>query len=193
MAIPKNTEVHLMQQIPLSQGQVALVDDADYPLLSDFKWCYRPERNGRQGYAVRHVKADGKYRTCYLHRVILPAPLEHETIFLNHDRLDCRRSNLKVVTKEEARQHHRVRSDSKSGAKGVRYNEDGDSWSAYLYRGGLAFHVGTFGRREQAEAAYQAELRRENPELHAAPERVERPTVAETVQRENTACVSEGR
>jgi hypothetical protein len=98
--------------------------------------------------------------------------------------LDCRRSNLKVVSKEEARQHHRVRSDSKSGAKGVRYNEDTDSWSAYLYRGGNAFHLGTFGRREQAEAAYQAELRRENPELHTAPERVERTGVAETVQRE---------
>src|SRR6516162_4618577 len=120
-----------MQQIPLSQGQVALVDDADYPLLSEHRWCYRPERNDRQGYAVRHVKADGKYRTCYLHRVILPAPPEHETIFLNHDRLDCRRSNLKVVTKEEARQHHRVRSDSKSGVKGVRYSPESETWSAY--------------------------------------------------------------
>jgi hypothetical protein len=183
-----------MQQMPLSQGQFALVDDCDYPLLSDFKWCYRPERNGRQGYAVRHVKADGNYRTCYLHRVILPAPPEHETIFLNHDRLDCRRSNLKVVSKEEARQHHRVRSDSKSGVKGVRYNEDNDSWSAYVYRGGHAFPLGTFYHREQAEAAYQAELRRENPELHTAPQRVERPSVAETVQREkpDAACVSEG-
>jgi hypothetical protein len=184
-----------MQQIPLSQGQVALVDDSDYALLSELKWCYRPERNGRQGYAVRHVKADGKYRTCYLHRTVLPAPPGHETIFLNHDRLDCRRSNLKVVNKEEARQHHRVRSDSKSGAKGVRYNEETESWSAYVYRSGHAFDVGTFGRREQAEAAYHAELRRENPEVHTAPERVERTSVPGPVQREkpDEACVGEGR
>jgi hypothetical protein len=92
---------------------------------------------------------------------------------------------LKVVTKEEARQHHRVRSDSKSGAKGVRYNEDTDSWSAYLYRGGLAFHVGTFHRREQAELAYQEALRRENPELHTAPKTVERQRDPAPVQQVN--------
>jgi hypothetical protein len=100
---------------------------------------------------------------------------------------------LKVVTKEEARQHHRVRSDSKSGAKGVRYNEDGDSWSAYLYRGGNAYHLGTFYHREQAEAAYQEALRSENPELHTAPERVDRPNNARPVQQEKPdgACLSE--
>jgi hypothetical protein len=32
-----------------------------------------------------------------------------EVIFLNHDRLDCRRQNLRVVDTHEARQHHRVR------------------------------------------------------------------------------------
>jgi hypothetical protein len=69
-----------------------------------------------------------------------------------------------------ARQHHRVRRDSKSGAKGVRYNEATDSWSAYVYRHGHCYHVGTFGSKEQAEAAYERELRRENPVLHAAPE-----------------------
>src|SRR5215472_3288661 len=126
--------VSLMQQITLSQGQFALVDDQDFPLLSEFRWCYRPERNGRQGYAVRHRKVDGKDRLCYLHREILPAPKGHETIFLNHDRLDCRRANLKVVSKEEARQHHRVRRDSKNGVKGVRANPEGKTWSAIVYR-----------------------------------------------------------
>jgi hypothetical protein len=183
-----------MQQIFLSQGQFALVDDADYALLADFRWCYRPERNGRQGYAVRHAKADGKYRTCYLHRVILPAPPGHETIFLNHDRLDCRRSNLKVVTKEEARQHHRVRHDSKSGIKGVRYNRDGGTWSAVVYRNWRCHTVGTFYRPQEAEEAYQAALRRENPDLHTAPETVERTGDPGPVQREKPdgGCVSEG-
>src|SRR6516162_1577812 len=129
-----------MQEIPLSQGQVALVDDQDYPLLSEFRWCYRPERNGRQGYAVRHVKLEGKDRLLYLHRQLLQPGPGQEVIFLNHDRLDCRRENLKVVSKEEARRHHRVRSDSKSGVKGVRYNPETDTWSAFVYRGGRAYH-----------------------------------------------------
>jgi hypothetical protein len=165
-----------MREIPLSQGQVALVDDQDYLLLSEFRWYYRPEKGGKQGYAVRHKKTDGKDRLCYLHREILPAPEGNETIFLNHDRLDCRRANLRVVTQVEARRHHRVRSDSQSGVKVVRYNPDNDSWSAYVCRGGRYRHVGTYPSRDEAVPAYEEALRRENPALHAAPARVERPS-----------------
>jgi hypothetical protein len=184
-----------MMQIPLTQGEVALVDDADYPLLSEFCWCYRPERNGRQGYAVRHRQVNGKDRLCYLHREILPAPEGHETIFLNHDRLDCRRENLKVVSKEEARRHHRVRSDSKSGIKGVRYNPENDTWSAYVYRHRHCYHVGTYPTQEQAVAAYESELARENPGLHTAPARAERTSYPAPVQlaKADEACLSEAR
>jgi hypothetical protein len=163
-----------MREIPLSQGRVAIVDDQDYPLLSEFRWCYRAERNGNLGYAVRHTRADGKDRLCYLHRQIMQPGEGQEVIFFNHDRLDCRRENLRVVSKEEARRHHRVRSDSKSGVKGVRYNPENDSWSAYVYRNGHAYHVGTYFTPEQASAAYEDALRRENPDLHTAPMVVDR-------------------
>jgi hypothetical protein len=164
-----------MREIPLSQGQAVLVDDGDYPLLSEVRWCYRPERDGRQGYAVRHAKVEGKDRLAYLHREIVQPPAGMEVIFLNHDRLDCRRENLRVVSKQEARQHHRVRRDSQSGVKGVRYNAGSESWSAYVYRHGNFYHVGTFATQHDAEQAYEAELRKENPDLHVAPARVERP------------------
>jgi hypothetical protein len=167
-----------MRQIPLSQSQLAVVDDEDFALLNDFKWCYRGER-GAQGYAVRHHKIDGKDRLLYMHRqVVGSVPDGHEVIFLNHDRLDCRKANLRVVTKLEARQHHRVRSDSKSGVKGVRHNPETDTWSAYTYRHGHCYHVGTFYSPEQAQAAYEADLRKENPDLHSAPARVERTGIA---------------
>ncbi len=174
-----------MKEIELSQGEVAIVDDADYPLVADFKWCYRAERDGRQGYAVRHKKIDGKPKMCYLHREIMPAPPGHEVIFLNHDRLDCRRENLKVMTKQEARQHHRVRRDSKSGVKGVRCNLDTGMWSAYVCRNGRYHSVGTYYTREAAREAYEAALDRESPELHRAPKKVERTGNAAPIQRGN--------
>jgi hypothetical protein len=164
-----------LEQSTEARLQVALVDDQDYPLLSEFRWCYRPERNGRQGYAVRHRKVDGKDRLCYLHREILPAPEAHETIFLNHDRLDCRRANLRVVSKQEARRHHRVRRDSKSGSKGVRYHPDTHTWSATVYRDGRCYHLGTFYSEGEAVRAYTEAMLDENPDLYSAPERVERP------------------
>ncbi len=173
-----------MQQIPLSQGQFAIVDDADFPLLSAFRWMYRAERNGRQGYAVRHHKVDGKDRLCYMHRQLMQPGAGQEVIFLNHDRLDYRRENLRVVSKEEARRHHRVRSDSRSGVKGVRYNPEFDTWSAQIYRHGHCYSLGTFRSQQEAVAAYERELQSENPDLHTAPATVARPA-AETLQQAN--------
>src|SRR5262249_39062683 len=121
-----------MKRIPLPQGKFALVDDADYPLLRDFKWSYRPERGGKDGYAVRHTKVNGKDRLLYLHRQIMQAPKGLTVVFLNHDRLDCRRQNLKAVTTKEARRHHRVRRDSASGLKNIVYNRKSGTWSVNL-------------------------------------------------------------
>jgi hypothetical protein len=168
------------------------VDDADHPLLSRFRWFYRAERGGRQGYAVRHKKVNGKDGMCYLHREVCPAPEGHEVIFLNHDRLDCRRENLKAVTRSEARWHHRVRRDSKSGVKGVRYNPAGDTWSAFVYRHGHCYQVGSFPTQYEAERAYEAELKKENPGLHQAPARVERPAVTAGGRRRRSPAKARG-
>ncbi len=158
-----------MPQILLSQNRVARVDDLDHARLGGHKWSYRAERNGSQGYAVRHVpKEDGGRKLEYLHRAIMNPPPGTEVIFLNHDRLDCRRENLRVVSKEEARRHHRVRRDSKSGIKGVRYNPDTLAWTAELYRGGRCHYLGSFPTREQASRAYEVAERRSNPELFGA-------------------------
>src|ERR1700722_410220 len=163
-----------MQKIPLSQGKFVLVDDEDYPLISEFKWCYRGNKDGTQGYAVRHRKVNGKDHLLYLHRNLMEPGKDQETIFLNHDRLDCRRDNLLVVSHEEARQHHRVRRDSKSGIKGVRHNPESDTYSAIVYRHGHCYTLGNYGTAEAASAKYEAELKKENPGLHKAPQPVER-------------------
>src|SRR5690242_9383884 len=81
---PHNAAFHFqrmevtVRQISLSQGKSVVVDDADFPLLNAFKWSYRGERNGKQGYAVRHCTVDGVDRLCYMHRQLLPAPPGHE-------------------------------------------------------------------------------------------------------------------
>ena len=146
----------MSQQIPLSQNKVVLLDDEDFNRLSQHHWCYRGERDGRQGYAIRHQRVDGKYITQYLHREILGS-IEpgFEVVFLNHDRLDCRRANLRVVTIQEARRHHRVRRDSLTGLKGISYNEAYNTWSADVYRHGKSYRVGTYHSKEAAVRAYE--------------------------------------
>jgi hypothetical protein len=165
-----------MQRINLSQNKVVLLDDDDYERLSRFHWCYRAERNDGPGYAMRHAKDGKKYRTVYLHRDVIGAvPPGYEVIFRNGDRLDCRREDLRVVTIKEARQHHRkARSNSKSGIKGLKRNERAKTWSVDIYRDGQAKRVGTFFTRKEALEAHERALRLENPDLHTAPEVVNR-------------------
>jgi hypothetical protein len=163
-----------MQQIHLSQNKVAVLDDEEFERLSRYHWCYRPERNGAQGYAIRHAREDGRYKTVYLHREIMKPPAGMEVIFLNHDRLDCRRQNLRVVDVHEARQHHRVRRDSKSGVKGVRYNPEYGTWSADIYRNDCCHRVGTYYTQEEAVEEYERALYYEHPTLQSAPALVER-------------------
>src|SRR3984893_7080644 len=134
----------MTQQINLSQNKIAVVNDEDFARVSQFHWCYRAERNNKPGYAIRHEKVDGSYKTRYLHREIITPPPGKEVIFLNHDRLDCRRENLKDVTKEEARQHHRARCDNLAGLKGISYNRHPQTWSVDIWRKGKVKRVGTF-------------------------------------------------
>jgi hypothetical protein len=158
-----------MQSIPLSQGKVAIVDDEDFPLVSQFKWCFRADTDRTGGYALRHIKIDGKATKMYLHRQLMEPKKGKEVIFLNHDKLDCWHENLLVVSHEEARQHHRIRRDSRSGIKGVRYNPETDTWSAIVYRQGHQHLLGTYSTMEAAKSVYEAALKKENPELHEAP------------------------
>jgi hypothetical protein len=164
-----------MRQIPLSQNQAVLLDGEDFDHVSPFHWCYRPERGGAQGYAIRHVKSGGTYRTEYLHRAIMRPPDGHEVIVLNGDKLDCRRQNLRGVAKKEARRHHlRARNNSASGIKGIWYNPLARTWSVDIYRDRRARRVGTFLTLQDARHAHHEALLLENLELHSAPARVER-------------------
>src|SRR4051812_10096584 len=98
-----------MPYIALTQNRSALVDQDDYDRYSADKWCFKADKRG-SGYAVRNVRVDHRYKLLPLARAIMAPPPGHDVVFLNHDTLDCRKDNLKVVTKAEAARLHRVRS-----------------------------------------------------------------------------------
>jgi hypothetical protein len=140
-------------QIPLSQGKVAIVDPENHALFSEHRWSYRAERNHGPGCAVRHVKVNDKDHLSYLHREVMDAPADKLVIFLNHDKLDCRKANLKIVSPQEARWYHRARRDSRSGIKGVKAAANG-KWYASITRFGVFHHLGTFATKGAALEAY---------------------------------------
>lgn len=87
----------MTKEIPLTQGKVALVDDADYDWLMQWEWCFHMHPGG--GYAVRTKKLlNGKWTTVPMHRVIMNTPSHLKTDHKNHNTLDNQRSNLRHAT-----------------------------------------------------------------------------------------------
>jgi hypothetical protein len=94
-----------MRLIPLSQGKSVIVDDADYPLNSDFKWFYRGNKDGTQGYAIRHAKIDG---------AITP------------EKPDNRKLNQHPQDEQNPNEHDQLRFNAKAGYDGcgvIRYGD----------------------------------------------------------------------
>ena len=117
------------REIPLTQGQVALVSIEDYPAISQHKW-YAKWYPGIKGfYAQRHVtRSPGKQDSVLMHRVILGLekgdPREGEHKEQSHT-LDNRRENLRIATTAENQRNQRRNVTNKTGFKGVHQRPNG--------------------------------------------------------------------
>jgi len=145
-----------MKQISLSRGLFALVDDEDHDWLAEHKWSVKPSPGGHRC-PVANIKVNGSWKMKTMQRLIMGEPPDCEVIFKNHDGLDCRRDNLKVVTHKGAQRYHRVRRDSETGIKGVTREPSG-MWYARIQVNGVPIHVGSYETEEIAKKAYDEAL-----------------------------------
>lgn len=125
-------------------------------MLSKWKWFYK------DGYAQRTEylgKMDGKYkyRTVKMHRLILNPEKTKEVDHISGDRLDNRRSNLRVCSKAENQANQSIARNNSSGFKGV--HKFRGRWQAYLYSKGKRYHLGYHNTREAAAIAYNDKAR----------------------------------
>ena len=90
-----------MIQIPLTQGQFAKVDDADFEWLSEYKWYAKKSGPDRPYRAARSKRTNGQVVTIYMAREIMDCPVGMEVDHKNRDELDNRREILRVCTRKE--------------------------------------------------------------------------------------------
>lgn len=139
--------------VPLTRGYVALVDAADYPrVIAAGRWNVRP--HGKTIYAQHAiVLPDGRRSTQQMHNFITGViGIDHR----NGDGLDNRRSNLRITTQAQNCANTRIRSNNKSGFKGVSWKASRNAWCAQIKRGDKSYYLGLFDDREVAARAYDA-------------------------------------
>lgn len=140
-----------MKTIPLTRDKFAIVDDADYEYLNQFKWHY----HGYYASRTEWIKGGkGKFNRIYMHREILDTPFNMLTDHINRDRLDNRRENLRIATSLQnignADYKHGV-----SGMRGVRISHNkSNPYRAILWIKNKPSHLGYYKTLKEAAKAY---------------------------------------
>lgn len=142
-------------KIKLTQGKVAIADEADLPILARYRWC--ANWNGRRWYAVTALwKRDKKTKLERMHRILLQPPSGVDVDHINGNGLDNRRSNLRLASRSQNNANKpKYKRDATSKYKGVRRTVNiANPWGAEIKVNGRNLHLGKFPTEEAAALAY---------------------------------------
>jgi hypothetical protein len=142
------------KHIPLTRGHAALVDDADYDWLSQWKWLLVGS-----GYAGRFHRSGGTSTLIYMHRAILGAHGDQRVDHINTNKLDNRRANLRFVTRSQNHQNRRPYPHTSSGRKGVSWHKRLGKWHVRITVNHQCLHLGYYTDLETAALLYDAAAR----------------------------------
>ena len=147
-----------MKEIKLTQGKIALVDDADFERVSAIDWHARKEyKVDGSFYAGKSMKIDGKWRTVFLHRFILGnVPKGKLVDHIDGNGLNNQRSNLRICNMSENMCNRRVNKNSTSGLKGVSWSKRAGKWISRIRKNSEIINLGVFTDKFEAHQAYVA-------------------------------------
>lgn len=147
-----------------------LMDAADRERALYYCW-----RIGDSGYPIASVGG----KSVRLHRFIMKPGHGSQVDHINGDRLDNRRSNLRVVFGSENSHNTLARANSKTGIKNVYYYAPGtltknESFAAQICVAGKRHHIGLFKTAEDARLAVtrwrQAHIPNHDKRVYGLPE-----------------------
>lgn len=152
-----------MRKIRLQNNiKYALVDNNFYKKLRVFKWYLS------NGYAIRN-KFGGKHTTVRMHREIMRALPSQEIDHRNGNKLDNRKSNLRVCKRKDNTKNARKYKNNTSGYKGVYFFKNrkhlSTPWIAIINVDKSSFFLGMFTSKEAAARAYNTAAKKYHGEF----------------------------
>jgi hypothetical protein len=146
------------KRLPLTRGKFAIVDALDFLWVSQWKWTFHSE-----GYAYRRRRNDEPLgpKTIFLHRAVLRFGSDDPDVdHRSRNRLDCRRSNLRIASKATNGMNRGKQTNNRSGFKGVCWDPARRKWKAQITIRQRNYFLGRFDTAETAARVYDRAAKR---------------------------------
>ncbi len=130
-----------IMKIPLNNGSMAIIDPEDFPKIKDYTW-----RIDSTGYASTTIDK----KPVRMHRVVAPVKPNLVVDHINRNKLDNRRSNLRVVEHKINIINHNLFHKNTSGCSGVSFNKRLEKFESYITIDCKKIHLGFFSEKMKA-------------------------------------------
>lgn len=138
------------KEIPVDGSSFpALIDEEDYPKVSNFKWRLNPK-----GYVIATYWKGGKMREVLLHRLVLGVSDSSNVDHIHHNKLDNRKLEIRIASSTQNQGNRRKLKPGLSKFKGVCWHKNKRKWIAHLRTKNGLKHLGYFVKETDAAAAY---------------------------------------
>jgi hypothetical protein len=133
------------------KGKVVLIDLEDSVLFESRTW-----RINDYGYVYSSKTRIGHKKQIFLHRFILGYSGELLVDHINRNKLDNRKSNLRLVTATQNVANSVKQNNCSSKYKGVAWRKDRKKWHAQILINNKHVHIGYFNDETEAAKAYDS-------------------------------------
>ena len=140
--------------VPLTQGYETIIDASDAHVVSGYKWSVSKKKGEKTQYAITTKCVGGEKTSIILHRLLLNAPKNMHVDHIDSDGLNNRRNNLRLATCAQNQWNTGIKSNNKSGAKGVKWDPSRGNWRAQLQVNKKLVLNRNFATIEDAKIAY---------------------------------------
>lgn len=128
-----------------------LIDIEDYDIVSSYTWYI-----STNGYIVSSSLRKKTGKLVHLHRLVVNCPTDKVVDHINHNKLDNRKSNLRICTLQQNSINSRRFNNNSTTSKyrGVTYCKNTNKWRAKTKYKGKTISLGYFDTQEEGAIAY---------------------------------------
>lgn len=142
--------------IPLTQGEIAIIDSEDFHIVSGYRWHVSKYKNVQYALSAKWNK--GNPSTILMHRLVMNLK-RYDGLMIDHinmNGLDNRKINLRFTDFSLNAHHCKLLSSNTTGFRGIAWNNIRCAWQATIRVYGKRYFLGYYSSKRNAALAYDA-------------------------------------